>query len=89
MEVDFVMIRRQKVVFGSLKEAHAQDFLLAIPIDGLGQNMSPVEYRTILKYRLMILLFSKDEVCPVCRKTCLDTIWEHAVHCRELSDFKY
>ncbi|KAF5794491.1 hypothetical protein HanXRQr2_Chr08g0328661 [Helianthus annuus] len=34
---------------------------LAIPIDGLGQHMSPVEYRTILKYRLMIPLFPVDE----------------------------
>ncbi|GJR41782.1 hypothetical protein Tco_1309885 [Tanacetum coccineum] len=41
------------------------DFLLAIPIDGLGQHMSPVEYRTILKYRLMIPLFPVDAICPV------------------------
>jgi hypothetical protein len=51
--------------------------------------MSPIEYRTILTYRLMISLFSKDEVCPVCRKACLDTFGEHAVHCRELLGFKY
>ncbi|GAU17410.1 hypothetical protein TSUD_232870 [Trifolium subterraneum] len=51
--------------------------------------MSPVEYRTILRYRLMIPLFPKDEVCPVCRKKCLDTFGEHAVHCRELPGFKY
>jgi len=51
--------------------------------------MSPVEYHTILIYRLMIPLFSIDEVCPVCRKACLDTFWEHVVHCKELPDFKY
>ncbi|KAK2447748.1 hypothetical protein QL285_007077 [Trifolium repens] len=51
--------------------------------------MSPVEYRTILKYRLMIPLFPADEVCPVCRKACLDRFGEHAVHCRELPGFKY
>lgn len=28
-------------------------FFMSIPIDGLGQHMSPVEYRAILKYRLM------------------------------------
>ncbi|MCI10010.1 hypothetical protein A2U01_0031101, partial [Trifolium medium] len=61
MEVDFHMNTRQKAVFGCLKAAHAQDFLLAIPIDGLGQHMSPLEYRTILRYRLMIPLFPKDE----------------------------
>nr|GEX48918.1 auxilin-like protein [Tanacetum cinerariifolium] len=56
---------------------------------GLGQHTSPVEYRTILKYHLMILLFSVDAICPVCRKACLDSFGEHAVHCKELSGFKY
>ncbi|KAK2413652.1 hypothetical protein QL285_036340 [Trifolium repens] len=51
--------------------------------------MSPVEYRIILKYRLMIPLFPVDEVCPVCRKACLDKFGKHAVHCRELPSFKY
>jgi len=51
--------------------------------------MSPVEYRTILRYRLMISLFPIDEVCLVCRKTCLETFGEHAVHCKELPGFKY
>ena len=88
MEVDFNMTTREKAVFGCLKAEHAQDFLLAIPIDGLGQHMSPIEYRTILRYRLMIPLFPKDEVCPVCRKACLDTFGEHATHCKELPSFK-
>ncbi|MCI14181.1 auxilin-like protein, partial [Trifolium medium] len=51
--------------------------------------MSQVEYRVILKYRLMIPLFLIDEVCPVCRKACLDNFGDHAVHCRELPNFKY
>ena len=49
MEVKFDMTTRQKAIFGCLQAAHAQDFLLAIMIDGLGQHMSPVEYRTILR----------------------------------------
>ncbi|GKD86731.1 hypothetical protein Tco_1357885 [Tanacetum coccineum] len=89
MEVHFDMTMRQKAVFECLRAPHAQDFLLAIPIDGLGQHMSPVEYRTILKYRLMIPLFPVDAICPVCRKACLDSFGEHAVHCKELSGFKY
>ncbi|WJX88063.1 hypothetical protein P8452_70185 [Trifolium repens] len=89
MEVKFNMTTREKVVFGCLRAEHAQDFILAIHIDGLGQHMSPIEYRTILKYRLMIPLFPIDEVCPVCRKVCLDNFGEHAVHCRELTGFKY
>nr|KAJ0213536.1 hypothetical protein LSAT_V11C400199650 [Lactuca sativa] len=55
----------------------------------LGQHMSPVEYRTILRYRLMIPIFPIDEICPVCSKACLDTFGEHAVHCRELHGFKH
>ncbi|GJY80916.1 hypothetical protein Tco_0493667 [Tanacetum coccineum] len=51
--------------------------------------MSSVEYRTILKYRLMIPLFPVDAICPVCRKTCLDSFGEHAVHCKELPRFKH
>ncbi|GJT83755.1 hypothetical protein Tco_1058097 [Tanacetum coccineum] len=89
MEVRFDMTVRQKAVFECLRAPHAQDFLLAIPIDGLGQHMSPVEYRTILKYRLMIPLFPVDAICPVCRKACLDSFGEHAVHCKELPGFKY
>ncbi|KAK2361294.1 hypothetical protein QL285_086459 [Trifolium repens] len=89
IEVDFNMTIRKKSIFGCLKAEHAQDFLPAIPIDGLGEHMSPVEHRTILRYRHIILLFSKDEVCDVCRKACLDTFMEHAAHCRELLGFKY
>ncbi|GJX85584.1 hypothetical protein Tco_0336358 [Tanacetum coccineum] len=89
IEVHFDMTVRQKAVFECLRAPHAQDFLLAIYIDGLGQHMSLVEYRTILNYRLMIPLFFVDEICPVCRKACLRSFGEHAVHCKELSGFKY
>ena len=89
MEVHFDMTVRNKYVFECLRAPHAQDFLLAIPIDGLGQHMSSVEYRSILKYRLMIPLFPVDEICPVCRKACLDSFGEHAVQCKELPGFKY
>jgi hypothetical protein len=37
----------------------------------------------------MIPLFLIDEVCPICRKACLDNFGEHVVHCRELPGFKY
>nr|GEW91890.1 putative phospholipid/glycerol acyltransferase [Tanacetum cinerariifolium] len=51
--------------------------------------MSPVKYRTILKYRLMIILFPVDATCTVCRNACLDSFGEHAAHCKELLGFKY
>jgi len=47
MEVKFDMTTRQKIVLGCWQEKHAQYFHLDIPIDGLGQHMSYVEYRTI------------------------------------------
>ncbi|KAL8258895.1 hypothetical protein R6Q59_026848 [Mikania micrantha] len=80
----FSLSTRQKAVLECLQTPHAQDFLTVIPIEGLGQHMSAVEYRAILKYRLMIPLFPVDEPCPICRKVCLDKFGEHAVHCKEL-----
>ncbi|GJX90977.1 hypothetical protein Tco_0344303 [Tanacetum coccineum] len=46
------------------------DFLLAIPIDGLGQHMSPVEYHAILKYHLLIPLFpvDADVLFDICKR---------------------
>ncbi|MCH83563.1 auxilin-like protein, partial [Trifolium medium] len=55
---DTVPVKIQHVLASAV---HAQDFLIAIPIEGLGQYMSPIEYRTILKYRLMIPIFPVDE----------------------------
>jgi len=57
MKVKFDMTTRQKAVLGCLQAAHARDFLLAILIDGLGQHISLVEYRTNFRYRLVIPLF--------------------------------
>ena len=51
--------------------------------------MSPVKCRIIFRYCFMIILFSIDEVCPDCRKACLDIFGEHVVHCKEFSSFKY
>lgn len=87
--VKFDLSPRQKAVFECLRAPHAQNFLTVVPIEGLGQHMSALEYRTILKYRLMIPLFPVDEPCPICRKVCLDSFGDHAVHCKELPGFKY
>ncbi|XP_022032741.1 uncharacterized protein LOC110933848 [Helianthus annuus] len=85
----FDLSPRQKAVIECLKGPHAQDFLTVIPIEGLGQCMSAVEYRAILKYRLMIPMYLEDEICPICRKGCMDKYGEHAIHCKELPGFKY
>ncbi|GJY77416.1 putative reverse transcriptase domain-containing protein [Tanacetum coccineum] len=49
LEAHFDKTMRQKAVFECLRPPHVQDFLLAIPIDRLGQYMSSVEYYTIFK----------------------------------------
>ncbi|KAJ0453014.1 putative exostosin [Helianthus annuus] len=85
----FDLSSRQKAVLECLKGPHAQDFLTVIPIEGLGQCMSAVEYRAILKYRLIIPMYPEDETCTTCRKACMDKYGEHAVHCKELLGFKY
>ncbi|GJZ19199.1 putative reverse transcriptase domain-containing protein, partial [Tanacetum coccineum] len=89
LSVSFDLSPRQKAVVECLRAPRAQNFLTVISIEGLGQHMSAFEYRTILKYLLMIPLFLVDEPCPVFRKVCLDSFGEHAVHCKELSGFKY
>jgi len=80
MKVKFEMTTRQKTVLGCLQAAQTYDFLLDIAIDELSQHMPPVEYRTILKYYLMVSLFPIDEVCPLCPKTCMNTYGEHVIH---------
>lgn len=52
MDVKFNMTIKQKTVLDCLQVVHAQDFLLAITIDGLCQHISPIEYLAILKYWL-------------------------------------
>ncbi|KAL8222752.1 hypothetical protein R6Q57_020151 [Mikania cordata] len=87
--VNFNLAPHQKAVLECLQAPHAQDFPRVVPVDRLGQHMSTLEYRAILKYRLMIPLFPADAPCPVCHKVCLDSFGEHAVHCKELPGFKY
>lgn len=89
MDVKFDVTIRHEVVFGCLQTAHAHDFLLSIPIDGLSQHMSQLEQCIILRYRLIIFLFPIDEVCPIFRKTWQDTFEENTIHYRKLLGFKY
>jgi hypothetical protein len=80
---NFNMTTRENKIFGCLKVAHAQDYLLTIFIVELGQYMSRIEYRTILS-----LLGTASWFCY--RKRASTYIFgEHAANCRELSGFKY
>jgi hypothetical protein len=49
MEVNFQLTTGQKAIFECLQAAHAQNFLLAIPIEGLCQHMSKAVSKWILQ----------------------------------------
>ncbi|GJW65974.1 hypothetical protein Tco_0117858 [Tanacetum coccineum] len=91
MKAHFDMTVRHKAVFECLRAPHAQDFLLAIPIDGLGQHMSPVEYHTCERYAIKLVVVDgwTGQNADIKDGVCLDFFGEHAVHCKELSGFKY
>lgn len=89
INIKFDMKTRHITFLGCLQVTHDHEFLLPIPIDGLIQHMSSVEYRTILRYLIMIHLFPIDEACLVFCKVCLYTFREHVNHCMKLSGFKY
>lgn len=72
-----------------MQAGHAYDSLIDIPIHMLGQHMSPVEYRIILRYHLITPPFLIDEVCTIWCKACLYTFGGHAIQCKELPVFKY
>ncbi|MFS7944653.1 hypothetical protein Hanom_Chr06g00514761 [Helianthus anomalus] len=51
--------------------------------------MSVIEYRVILKYRLMIPMYPEDKTCLIYSKACMNKYKKHAVHCKELPGFRY
>nr|GEY08214.1 putative reverse transcriptase domain-containing protein [Tanacetum cinerariifolium] len=65
--------------FECLRVPHAQDFLLAIPIDGLGQHMSPLEYHKLprFKYRHDMV---KDFLFDICRRAGISAKKEASVN---------
>ena len=55
---------RQISILSSTRESHVQDFLLTIPIDGLGQRLNPRQYLSVLCYRLTVPLYAEGSLCP-------------------------
>lgn len=88
MVVKLYITTRHKTIFSCLEAAHAQDFLLVFPINGLDQHMSLIDYCTIFRCVIMITLFPFDEFFHVCCKKCLDTFGELVLHWKELTSFK-
>ena len=66
---------------------HASDWLLAPPVPGLGLAVQSEKFRTALKFRLGIPLFSEGSSCPALShegKVCgaeMDVFGDHAICC--------
>ncbi|KAI8852446.1 hypothetical protein BC829DRAFT_440846 [Chytridium lagenaria] len=76
---------RHRALLHSLATSHAPDFWLTLPIAGLGQVMTPSEFRAVARYRLLIPFFPipppsgpapPPRLCPMpsCRSP-LDAFW--------------
>lgn len=62
------------------KTIHAQDYLLAIPADGLGRKIGPCQFSDVLSYKLGIPLFTANNSCICCNRD-MDVYGDHALHC--------
>ncbi|KAL5708293.1 hypothetical protein ACHQM5_019103 [Ranunculus cassubicifolius] len=80
---------REIAVHQCNRAPHSMDFLLAIPIEGLGQRMQPRLFRSVLRYRLSIPMFIDHEICPTCSLKKMDIWGDHAIHCRNDIGAKY
>ena len=85
----YMLTPRQVSILSSTREPHAQDFLLTIPIEGLGLKMNHSQFRSVLCYRLAIPLFTEGSLCPSCNTSKMDKWGDHAVHCSSEIGVKY
>ncbi|XP_026399036.1 uncharacterized protein LOC113294877 [Papaver somniferum] len=65
-----------------------QDYLLAIPADGLGQKIGPRQFSAVLSYRLGIPLFNANSSCMCCNRD-MDVYGDHALHCASEVGIKF
>lgn len=74
---------------------HASDWLLAPPIAGLGLALQSDKFRTALKFRLGIPLYSEPFPCPALNnasQACgeeMDIFGDHAICCRHGTSFLF
>ncbi|KAL5713679.1 hypothetical protein ACHQM5_015733 [Ranunculus cassubicifolius] len=80
---------RQQTIWECSKEDKAQDFLYAIPIEGLGNSMDARQFRASLCYRMGVPLFQEGGYCPSCHKKVMDKYGDHAVACGSEIGYKY
>ena len=86
-EADGKSTKRSNNLMLACSLPHASDWLLAPPIAGLGLALSSVEFRTALKFRLGIPLYTEPFPCPVVSNAGLecgiemDVFGDHAICC--------
>jgi hypothetical protein len=59
----------------------SHQWLLALPNGGLGQVMTPVEFRSALHFRLLIPMRNCSSLCDLCKKRDMDIFGYHALSC--------
>jgi hypothetical protein len=74
---------RERVVqvLESAARPHAHGWLLALPVERMGQVMANIEFRCRLRYHLLIPMFPDGAPCPRCGQN-MDRWGDHAVQCR-------
>lgn len=85
---NFKLSERDSFLWQSNQVKHAMDFLLAIPIPGLNQQIGSRQFSAILCYRLGIPLFEPDSLFPFCKRE-MDVFGDHAVHCTNEVGLKF
>lgn len=88
LPTNFNLTARDSMLWQSNSLKHAQDYLLAVPISGLNQTLSPRQFRCILSYRLGIPLFAEGSRCTSCNRE-MDIYGDHALHCASEVGLKF
>ncbi|KAL8257703.1 hypothetical protein R6Q59_029744 [Mikania micrantha] len=86
---EFQSIPPQKIVLACFRAPHAQHFMQVVPTNGLGQHMSTLEYRVILKCWLMILFFLQAISHVYFVKSVLGFFWRACSTLQRVTGFKY
>ncbi|XP_026453755.1 uncharacterized protein LOC113355179 [Papaver somniferum] len=78
MPTKFDMSARDLALWKCNKSDHAQDFVKAIPVEGLNQQVGPQQFGGVLRYRLGIPLFTQGSQCAFFNRY-MDFYGDHAL----------
>ena len=72
--------QRESARLLSLGLPHAGDWLTVVPSPSLGLHLRPMEFVTVVKYRLGCFLYTRAGKCPACPNNS-DRLGDHAMCC--------